>query len=58
MNNRYLDFVQTRGLITVVSDNNVDNNLKEFLVYLYSSTIVHNRLNKKVSSHNVSQRVE
>ena len=29
MNNRYLDFVQTRGLISLIIDNQVDNNPNE-----------------------------
>ena len=32
INNHYLDFVQTRGLISLVNDYHVDNNLKEILV--------------------------
>ena len=35
INNRYLSFVQMRGLILLVNDNHVDNNLKEILEYLY-----------------------
>ena len=34
INNRYLDFVQ------LVTDNQVDNNLKEILVYVYYGSIV------------------
>ena len=30
---RSLDFVQTCGLILLVNDNHVDNNIKESLVY-------------------------
>ena len=30
INNRYLDFVQTRGLISLVNDNHMDNNLMVF----------------------------
>ena len=30
-NNRYMDFVQTRALISLVNDNHVDNNLEKFL---------------------------
>ena len=29
INNRYLDFVQARDLISLVNDNHVDNKLKE-----------------------------
>ena len=32
----YLDFILTRGLISLVSDNHVDINLKEILVYVLS----------------------
>ena len=32
---RHLDFVQTRGLVSLVNDNYVYNNLKEILVYVY-----------------------
>ena len=42
-NNRYLDFVQMRGLISLVNDNHVDNNFKEILVYIYLGSIVINR---------------
>ena len=45
-NNHYLDFVQTRGLISLVNENHVDNNLKEILVYVYSGWIVNNRPKK------------
>ena len=31
-NNYYMDFVQMRGLISLVNDNHMDNNLKEILV--------------------------
>ena len=38
VNNRYLDFVQTRDWILLVYDNHVDKNLKDFLcVCMYSS---------------------
>ena len=30
-----LDFVQTRGSISLVSDNQVDSNLRDILVYVY-----------------------
>ena len=30
INNRYLDFVQTRGLIWLVNDNHVDTTLRKF----------------------------
>ena len=43
MNDRYLDFVQTRGLILLVNDNHVNNNLKAILVHVYYSSIVNNR---------------
>ena len=35
INNRCLDFVQTRGLILLVNDNYVDNYLKEMLAIVY-----------------------
>ena len=41
--NRYLDFVQKRGLISLVNDYHVDNSLKESLVYKYFGSIVNNR---------------
>ena len=41
-NNRYLDFVQTRGLISLVNDNHVENNLKEILVNVYYGSIFNN----------------
>ena len=34
-NNRYLDFVQTLGLISMVNDYNLNINLKEILAYMY-----------------------
>ena len=34
INNRYLDFKQTRGLILFVIDKHVDNNLKNFGVFV------------------------
>ena len=40
MNNHFLEFVQTRGLISLVNDNRVDNNR---LVYVCISLIVNNR---------------
>ena len=43
INNHYLDFVQTRGLISLVNDNHVDNNLKEILVHAYFGSTVNNR---------------
>ena len=33
---------QRRGLILLVNDNHVDNNLKEILVYVYFGSIVNN----------------
>ena len=46
VNNRYLDFVQTRGWISLVNDNHVDNNLKEMLAFVYYGSIVNNRPKK------------
>ena len=43
INSRYLDFVQTRGLISLVNDNHVANNRKEILVYVYFGSIVNKR---------------
>ena len=43
LNYPYLDFVDTRGLISLVNDNHVDNNLKESLMYVYLGSIVNNR---------------
>ena len=43
INNRNIDFVQTCGLISLVNDNHVDNDLKEILVYIYYGSIVNNR---------------
>ena len=36
------DFVQTRGLISLVNDNHVYNNIKEILVYAYLGSTVNN----------------
>ena len=35
INNRYLDFVQTRCLLSLINDNHEDNNLKEMFVFEY-----------------------
>ena len=43
MDNRYLDFEETRGLISLINDNHVDNNIKEILVYVNLGSIVNNR---------------
>ena len=43
INNRYLDFVQTRGLFSLVNDIHVDTNLKEILLYVYFGSILNNR---------------
>ena len=43
INNRYLDFVQMHGLISLVNNNHIDNNLKEILVYVYFGLIVSNQ---------------
>ena len=42
-NNHYLDFTELQGLISLVDDNYVDNNLKEMLVYVYFGSIVNNQ---------------
>ena len=36
-----------RGLISLVDDNHVHNNLKEILVYVYHGSTVNNRQKKK-----------
>ena len=46
INNRYLAFVQMRGLISLVNDYHVDNNAKKILVYIDYGSIVNNRRNK------------
>ena len=48
INNCYLDFVQTRGLISLVNDNHVDNNLTEILLYVYFGSTVNNRPNTSI----------
>ena len=35
INNTYQDFIQTRGLISLVNNNHVDSKLKELLVNVY-----------------------
>ena len=40
INNRYLDFVQKCGLISLVNDNHMDSNLNGNLVYVYYGSIV------------------
>ena len=48
INNRFLDFIQTRGLIPLVNDNHVDNNLKEILMYVYFCSIVNKTVDPKM----------
>ena len=48
INYRYLDLIQTRGLIYLVYENHVGYNLKEILLYAYFGSIVNNRFNKTV----------
>ena len=43
INNCYLDFVQRRGLISLINDNHVDLNAKEILVHVYCGSIVKSR---------------
>ena len=38
-------FRLTRGMITLVNDNYVDNHLKEILAFVYYGSIVNNRSN-------------
>ena len=47
INDRYLNFVLTRGLISLVRDNHIDNYLKESLTFVPYSLIVNNRLKNK-----------
>ena len=42
VNSRYLDFVQTRGLILLMNDNHVEHNLRENSVYVYYVKNVNN----------------
>ena len=42
INKRYLDYIQTYDLISLVNNNHVDNNLKEILLYVYVSFFVNN----------------
>ena len=42
INNRYLVIVLKLGWISLVNDNNVDNNLQEILVYVYFGSILSN----------------
>ena len=46
INDGYLDFVQTHGLISLVNDNHMDNNLKEILAYVYHGSVVNNQSKK------------
>ena len=46
INNRHLDFIQTRSLITLANDNHVDNHLQEVLAFVYYDSIVNNLPNK------------
>ena len=48
INNSYMDFVQTRGLILLVNDNHVDNHLKEILLYVNFDPIVFSRLQNDI----------
>ena len=43
INNRYLDFVQASGWISLVNDNHVDTYLKEIFAFVYYRSIVNNR---------------
>ena len=43
LNNRYPDYVQKRGMISLVNENHVGNKIKELLVYVYSGSFVNNR---------------
>ena len=43
INIRYLHFIQTRGLISLVNADHGDNSLKEILVFVYYGSIVNNR---------------
>ena len=43
ISNRYLDFVQMRGLISMVNDNHVDNSLNEISVQVYYGPAVNIR---------------
>ena len=43
INKRHLDFIQTRGLISLISDDHVNNSLKESLVDVYYGLFVNNR---------------
>ena len=42
VNESYLDFVQTRGLISLVNGNHVDNSLKKILVSVNYGLVVNN----------------
>ena len=46
INNHYHDFLQTGSLILLVNDNDVDNNHKEILVFVYYGSIVSNQPKK------------
>ena len=48
INNRYLDFIQTRGLMSLVNGKHMDNNLKKNLMYVYFGLIVNNRSNNQI----------
>ena len=43
INNRYMDFILTRGLIPLVNDNHLNNYLTEILVSEYLGSIVDKR---------------
>ena len=47
-----LDFIQTRGLISLVNDNYVDNNLKEILMYVYLRLDCKQSIQKKKNNNN------
>ena len=42
LNYRYLDLVQTCGLISLVNDYHVDNSIKKNLIYVYFGSILNN----------------
>ena len=42
-NNRSLDFVQTRSLITLINDNHMDNYRKDILAFVHYGSVVNNQ---------------
>ena len=57
INDGYLNIIQMRGLILSVSDNHMNNNLKEILVYIYIEPSLHDTLRLHSDKNNMAINV-